>query len=272
MTDRLVHDPAEDDQPGASGREYAHRSPGADHAALRGVVLALLVGLLAGCGGGSVEPSAKTDGPGSNGTGGGAAFDDNKPKEIRADKLLKLEGSLPPLPVEGGKAGYVKVQPPVGWETGTRSPDHIVWFHDKSVDTELPRIRLRLDERFDAAKFPFDTVTRDNLPQFAAEARKQIEERLGKNEKLVEPVRAMMIGDRPCVRYVRKLKLGQLIVVRQIVTTLVKGKFFRVELLVYKSEEIPSNNKATYAVVAGFEYDPDAKPVTPAAGLPKLGG
>ena len=82
---------------------------------------------------------------------------------------------------------------------------------------------------------------------------------------MLEPIRPMVLGDVPCLRYVvsKGYKLGDKVIQGecQVVMTLHAGHIYTVSLDVYRGTLIANKNRA-YVVVAGMDF------LTPDAALP----
>lgn len=168
-------------------------------------------------------------------------------KRVSSDGLPAL---APPL----GAAlddGRVRVAGPETWRLQPRSQDYLALFladpHDK-----FPRI-LVTREASDPESF--DTLTEENVDAYAQQLAAQLDE----EKRQVEEIRPMVIGGRPCVRYVifGKTKLHK--VETQHLETVVNGRVYRVDLTAYRqtTEAEPPIKKYrdhAYAVMAGLDF------------------
>ena len=182
-------------------------------------------------------------------------------------KRVDLEG-LPPLAPQLGAAlddGRIRIAGPEGWRLQPRSQEYLALFLEDPQD-RFPRILITHEEGDPGA---FQTLTEDNVDAFA----KSLAEQLDEAERDVREIRPMIIGERPCVRYVIFGKTNLHKVETQHLTTVVDGRIYRVDLTDYRqtTEEEPPIKKHrdhAYAVMAGLDFiapatDSNDQPTTP---------
>lgn len=188
-----------------------------------------------------------------------------KKTTIRSRESLNLDETLSDaIEVEPKK---LKIASPKEWGWASRSSDYVARFYlDKTRRTRLPRIWIT-SENLSQPKI--ETVTPDNVIEYASQVASRLKSESDK--KLLESVKPMIIGDRPCARYVRKTrytfrngnKKSTLVVERQVLQTIVAGRQFTVELHVLPGD-IEQFRDLAYAVLAGMTFLPESD----AAGKP----
>ena len=166
-----------------------------------------------------------------------------------------LGGYLPPL-----DDGRLHVAPPAGWRVRPRSSKYLVRFvRDPTRRSPLPQITIT------AAPADFEQPY-DLDEEALLEFQDLIEEEMSPDERksILEPIKLMVLGDVPCLRYVvskgfrrhEKTIQGEC----QVVKTLHAGRIYTVSLDVYRGTLIANKNRA-YVVVAGMEFlAPDSAP------------
>lgn len=180
----------------------------------------------------------------SKDVGGGDQTDG--PIERKAN--LELLGDYgPPLD------GIVEIAPPKQWSAPPRSAEYLMQFSGAvAANNPLPRIRITAE----SSTFESKNLTNENLTAFVAHVKADLKE-TGKDASVKEKPVAMIIGGRPCVRYVAAgaLRLGptRLSTESQWLVTVVNGKRFNVELQVTKGL-IPDSLDESYAVFAGMRF------------------
>ena len=161
------------------------------------------------------------------------------------------------------EAGKLEIASPVNWGWAPRNSQYVARFYrDKTRRTRFPRIWVTVKT---LSQPTIETVTRDNVMEYAKSIAKQLKEE--STAPLLESVKPMVIGDRPCARYVRKtrfkLKDGNnersIVTERQVLQTIVSGRQFTVELHVLPGE-ITKFRDLAYAVLAGMNFLDTAEP------------
>lgn len=217
-----------------------------------GWMAALCVFAFLGCGG-SDDPAATDGARATHGTD----VTEEGPKKVPKSQLVVVTYGFRAL-----DDGRIEVGTPSGWEFRPREKDYVIWF-TKTGGGLIPQIIVTAAD----ANGDFgDTLTEDKVVEFAAAIEKQLADEgktLGKG--LVEPVRPMIIGDRPCARYVTraKVKLAPTdipTVEIQVLVTILNGRKYTVELRVRDeddppdgmADELKAERDAAYAVLAGI--------------------
>lgn len=165
-----------------------------------------------------------------------------------AGQLPEVEYALPAL-----DDGRVEFPVPKGWNTLPRSDSRLIGFFKENQG----RLPLILIEAKDVPDATIRTVTRDNVEEFAAWTRSYLKETLG-DEKLLEPVRPMILGDQPVARYVRRqrLRLGGGPTVDaegQVLLIIHNGRLYEISLKV-RSKQLREDRDAAYALAAGVKF------------------
>ena len=175
-------------------------------------------------------------------------------RTVTADSLRLTEVLADAIPVEPGK---LEVSGPVDWGLAPRSSDYIARFYlDRTRRTRLPRIWLTAKTIPEPA---IATVTKENVVEYATNVAKQLASE--SDQELLEPVIPMLIGNRPCARYVRKTRfkfkdgnnVRSIVAERQILVTMVAGREFTVDLHILPGE-IKQFRDLAYAVLAGIKF------------------
>ncbi len=155
--------------------------------------------------------------------------------------------------IPGRDGGRVEVSPPKDWEIPPASEKYIVWFA-LEARSPFPRILVTAEPAEG-----IETVTEENLLEFTKAFEQEIEEIQKANPavKVIERVMPMVIGGRPCVRYVRLVKSRGNRIQRQILITHVNGRRYTVELLVLgeEPEDLKQFKDTGYAVLAGMKFN-----------------
>ena len=175
-------------------------------------------------------------------------------RTVTADSLRLTEVLADAIPVEPGK---LEVSGPVDWGLAPRSSDYIARFYlDRTRRTRLPRIWLTAKTIPEPA---IATVTKENVVEYATNVAKQLASE--SDQELLEPVIPMLIGNRPCARYVRKTRfkfkdgnnVRSIVAERQVLVTMVAGREFTVDLHILPGE-IKQFRDLAYAVLAGIKF------------------
>ena len=141
--------------------------------------------------------------------------------------------------------GRLRIATPATWKSGSRRSDMLVWFFYRDRNG-LPRLVVRARDAADE----FRNVSSDNIEAYAAATSKQLES----EPALLEPVKAMTIGDYPCLRYVLAGKTDKGATVdRQILLITRNGREYEIELQVL-SGTIHQFKTAAYAVMAHLKF------------------
>ena len=165
-------------------------------------------------------------------------------KELNA----RLGAYLPPL-----DDGRLKAAPPEGWYAESRNKAYVTRFVlDRTHHAPLPRITILAE----AATFKAPRALNEgNQLVFL----KLVADSLGGATvaALKEPVRPMVIGSAPCVRYVVRvnLRLGKKTITadREVLKTLHGGRVYTV-ILDSNRGQLPKDRSKAYVVFAGLEF------------------
>lgn len=156
------------------------------------------------------------------------------------------------------KAGTAKatIAAPKGWVLPTRRPEYVVWFA-KELGEEFPRILVTAEP----APAGAPDTTESNVDELVQKVAASVSNPL-------EPVKPLIIGDVPCVRYVSAAKSKSTSLEEQVLKTIRKGQLFTVTLqaAVVTPGESPllQYRDAGYAVLASLKAEADAAAETPA--------
>lgn len=203
---------------------------------VRQLALAFAALALSGCGGGTPDgPAAKSD---VGTTAGGEEY-----KIYALKKLPAATQELPPL--EDGK---LHLSHPPLWKSMGRSSDYIIGL-SRSTQADLPRIIVT------AKPLPeqtIHTVTLENFDEFLQLIRDEV------GDSAYEPVKGLLLGDRPYARYVKKVKFkirnslisGE----KQVLKTLIDDRLFEIDLETYPEKLFESRNDA-YSLAANLKFD-----------------
>lgn len=182
---------------------------------------------------------------------------------VAADALNLADVLADAIPVEPGK---LELSGPADWGLASRSSDYLARFYlDRTRRTRLPRIWITAKTISEPA---IETVTEENVIEYATEVAGQLANE--SNQELLEAVIPMLIGNRPCARYVRqtrfKFKDGNnqrsIVAERQVLVTMVAGREITVELHVLPGE-IKQFRDLAYAVLAGMNFLETSSEPTP---------
>lgn len=206
----------------------------------------VLLGLVAGCGGGGDGEPGDEEGP-------------NQPAVLEVD-VEKLASLGTPL----GRAldeGRVEIAPPSDWDVPpSRSDKALAWFKEAGAD--VPRIYVK---GADYAGEVTD-VGKDNLEQFRDEMAKAV--KADKKRKDASPVQSVIIGTFYGIQYKSRVNYNDRILDRLFVVTVQGGREYTVELWTPRRSLDDYENHA-YAVAAGLKFvKPGDDPEKPAADEP----
>lgn len=166
------------------------------------------------------------------------------------DELPAVDFNLPDL--DGGR---MSIPTPAGWHSGTKRADLVVWFYHKDRNG-LPRILISAS---DVSSGIADTLS-DTIDIFV----EAIQAELESEKDLIEPAKALRLGDRFWVRYVMlgRTKEG-MSVERQFLRTVQNGRDYSLELQI-PSGTIHQFKTTAYAIAAHMKPAPsDATLSTP---------
>jgi len=154
-------------------------------------------------------------------------------------------------PLDGGRVVMAR---PEDWRVGSRQSKLVVWFHKFNDPNLLPQIRVKAEDAPEDA--PEASV--ENVTQFAQWVDRRLQEELGE-EKLVEPVVPLVLGENAFARYVRAGKFKSSLVDRQILETIEAGRLYRIETIVFQGglKEKRENVLDGYAVGASLKKAPE---------------
>jgi len=202
-------------------------------------MLLVLLCFLPGCGG-----KNNADDGGSDDGGGGAS----QGPVVREAKLDLLGDYLPPID------GLIEIAPPKEWTIRPRQSPYLVQFSGSSARINpLPRIRITTE----LSDFEAGTVDEDNLSSFLAHIESQLEE-TGREKYVREPPVAMIIGGRPCVRFVSVGRVTitstkNLSIETQRLVTVAGGRQYDFDLQVVEGQ-IPEYRDQSYAVFGSIKF------------------
>ncbi len=183
------------------------------------------------------------------GQSGAATADSSVVKRYTIEQIGEtLGGYLPPLDNQ-----RLRIAPPADWHVQPRSRKYLARFvFDATHRSPLPRITVTVDD----ANFDEPSELDDkSLGLFLDLLDSKMSDSARKG--LIEPMKPMILGDIPCVRYVvgkvyrrgnRKIP-GE----SQIVKTLHAGRIYTVTLDAYRGTLLGHHNEA-YVVVAGMVF------------------
>ncbi len=213
--------------------------------------ITLLVFFLPGCSSSTTSPDIPPASP-------GAAL---QIKRVDTSQLPALGDYFPPL-----DEGRLMLASPSEWSWASRREGYLARiFMDKTRRTRLPRIWVTVEDPRGEAT---GQLTEENLVAHARFVQSCLDT---DNIKLVEPVRPLIIGTVPCVRYVRATrfrvreeKSQSLTAERQILETIQAGRRYTIDLHVHPGTILRHRDDA-YAMLAGMEFitamtDPQADP------------
>ncbi len=200
----------------------------------------VLLGLVAGCGGGEGE-SGDEEGPGKLAV-----------LEVDVEKLASLGTPL-------GRAldeGRVEIAPPSDWDVPpSRSDRALAWFKEAGAD--VPRIYVKGTDHAGEVT----DVGKDNLEQFRDEMAKAV--KADKKRKDASPVQSVIIGTYYGIQYKSRVNYNDRILDRLFVVTVQGGREYTVELWTPRRSLDEYENHA-YAVAAGLKFvkpgDDEEKP------------
>jgi hypothetical protein len=192
---------------------------------------------LAGCGGSGGDQQQP------------AAAGPTKPKEYKLEDLPRLEDYLPTL-----DDGRVEIAGPAGWNVMSRKEGYLARFAAKSGSAP-PRVLVTVEP---APSGNPGNVTQGTLDQFEAFIKPIVDASLLQEEQLREPVKMLILGERPWARYVRGGRFKSMAVDRQFLKTIAGGRIYTVELQVYRGNLL-EHRDAAYVIAAGMKFlKPDA--------------
>lgn len=213
--------------------------------------ITLLVFFLPGCSSSTTSPDIPPASP-------GAAL---QIKRVDTSQLPALGDYFPPL-----DEGRLMLASPSEWSWASRREGYLARiFMDKTRRTRLPRIWVTVEDPRGEAT---GQLTEENLVAHARFVQSCLDT---DNIKLVEPVRPLIIGTVPCIRYVRATrfrvreeKSQSLTAERQILETIQAGRRYTIDLHVHPGTILRHRDDA-YAMLAGMEFitamtDPQADP------------
>jgi hypothetical protein len=183
-------------------------------------------------------------GTGGGGTSQQGAVATSGPKRYAREDLPDLEDHLPPQ-----DDGRVEVAAPEGWNVMGKKTEYVARFAEKT-GAAPPRILIKAD---DAPAGGPNNVTQENVAEFQAFIEPIIQKGLLEGENLREPVRMVILGDKPWARYIRGGKFKGMAVDRQILKTIAGGRIYTIELQVYRGN-LMDHRDAAYAVAAGMNF------------------
>ena len=216
------------------------------------VVLLLLATLSSGCGG-------KNDGDSQQGKNGA-----QQTKRVAREQLPGLGTEMTKL--DGGR---VTLSPPENWYVSEPNAKYVARFSlFKKGESSLPLVVVTAE---DSPFAKLNNLTEPDLDAFA----RHMSELVNQRGKVLERVRPMVIGNVPCIRYVkaanfvfRTPKMEKIEGEQQMLQTLQGGRLYTIELRVRK-DTIRTHRDAAYAVLASMKFgegDPEVKVETTKGG------
>jgi hypothetical protein len=197
------------------------------------LLLGFLACVLAGCGGGEEGGQAQPAAPGKL-----------PPKVVNVKNLPPLED---PLPAQD--EGRVEVAGPKTWRPMSRRESYVAGFSPGSGSTP-PRVLVRAKAA--PAGSPA-AVSAENIAAFETYIEPVLAEELKGKKDIREPVRMLIIGDRPWARYVRIGSMQGQGVERQFLVTVANGRLYTVELQVFMGQLLDHRDSA-YAIAGGMRF------------------
>jgi hypothetical protein len=179
-------------------------------------------------------------------------------KVVSAESLPPVADYLPPL--DGGR---IAIAAPKGWSVMSRAEGYLTRFY-KVNPSGLPRILITVEE-YDSPTMK--TATASNLGDFMALMDERVAGELIPGVSLIEPVRPMVLGENPFVRYVRPASLKGAAVERQILCTLVDGRLYTIDLQVLAGTLLQTRDDS-YAVAAHMRFPKRGAGAPPPVTLP----
>jgi hypothetical protein len=198
---------------------------------------------------------AACDRPGGNRPAGeeldreGVAATQTEVPQFTTEQLgRKLGDYLPPL-----DNGRVEVAPPFKWYVRPRASNYVARFVlDRTRRALLPRISVTVER---VSWEGFSRLGADNVLEFRDRVAEQFSETTRK--AMLEPARAVILGDVPCVRYVvsKRFRRGDREVSAecQVIKTWHQSRIYTVSLDVFAGHLLEYHTDA-YAVVAGMKF------------------
>ncbi|MDP6442280.1 MAG: hypothetical protein QGG36_25120 [Pirellulaceae bacterium] len=204
-------------------------------------MIGLFLGAMVGCGGAN-QPAAPLPLPPSAAPPTAAPVETVRVSVSDED----VGGAMPPL-----DDGRIQLAPPDGWRARPRKTGFVVRFYF-NANLTVPRIHVTAED----AAFAEPEVTEENLHGFVTHVAERLE---GEGAPLVEPVIPMVVGETPCARYVKKLRIRltsaegeqSLTVERQILETVIASRRYTIDLQTPLGK-IPEFRQAGYAVAASL--------------------
>lgn len=158
---------------------------------------------------------------------------------------LATGDELPPL-----DDGRLTLAAPKGWKFVPRPSNSLIKF-DKGGTLGIPSIDVTVEP---SPYSEFENLTKENVVAFAKLRDKEM---LENGRPLLEPAKPMIIGGRPCVRYVIAVRvtsrMGSLDAERQVLETIHDERLYSVNLLILEGEILESRD-AAYAVAASMKF------------------
>ena len=212
---------------------------------LRAVVL-LSAASLVGCGGSE----------GGSGRIAAGTTSASGVKQYAAAQLPPVVLELPPL-----DEGRIEIPTPDGWQAASRTTGLVARFHEKGR-SGIPQMIIKVE---DAAGAP-ESLTAENVVAYAAQVQAELDAQVAaKKTTLLEPVKPMLLGSNPWVRYVVTGKLPnkeRATIERQILRSVQRGRIYSIDLQVEANTLTKSRDHA-YALAAGVKFQVAVAPPPP---------
>ena len=206
---------------------------------IRVLVGSLVAAVFLGCGSGPDKDESPRD-----------TDSESKTAELKEYKTSELKAELADYVPKALDGKRVEIAGPKGWSRssfGEASPPQIIFFK-KNKSLSVPIIVVvGEDDTTDIG-----TVTKENLNDFVSRIGQELkdeDQELAKGEKL----RPMILGGRPCARYVLGGQWKGISVHRQILVTVVNRRRYTVELRVHEGSIMTDRDQA-YAVLSGMRF------------------
>ena len=174
----------------------------------------------------TAEGSAPADGTPADGATAAPPTDEGQVYKYTLAEISPSGDHLPPL--DGGR---IEFAPPKGWHVGSRQSGLVCWFHEFKDPNLLPQIRVNAEDVPEGAP---QNATVETAKAYAEWVESHVREQIG-DEKLLEPVVPLVLGENAFGRYVRAGKYKSTLAERQILVTTVDGRVYTIELIVFEN-------------------------------------
>jgi hypothetical protein len=210
----------------------------------------LLVAAMAAAGQAMIGCGGKPAAPGEAET---TAEESGALKRRSADSLPPVAEYLPPQ-----DNGRVELAPPQGWRVLPRLTGYLANFTAGKTNNDLPRIRVTVGDP--PAGAPAE-LTEENAGELTGAIAKSLA--AAKKSSLIEPPKALVLGDRVWSRYVRNPRSEGDPLAIQTLQTVYDGRLYTVEILVNANspddyaEALLKHRDSAYSVAAHMKFAPE---------------